>query len=281
MATAHVNGVRLFYEVSGAGDPPLVLVHGSWVSHHHWDLTVPLLSRSFRVVTYDRRGHSQSERPPGQGSVNQDVADLAALIEHLELGPAWVAGSSFGGSIALRLAAERPELLRGVLVHEPPLFALLVDDPELAPVLNEVAARVGAVVERIGAGDHAGAAEQFVETVALGPGMWAQVPDQDRQTFIANAPTFLDETGDPDQLTLDLDRLGTLTIPVLFTVGDRSPPTFAPVVAILARALPRAQVAALAGAGHIPHVSHPHTYAEAVATYITSITSKQVMQVAG
>jgi pimeloyl-ACP methyl ester carboxylesterase len=280
MATAYV-GVRLFYQVSGDGDPPLVLVHGSWVSQDHWDLVVPLLARSFRVVTYDRRGHSRSQRPPGQGSVHQDVADLAALIEHLDLGQVWVAGNSFGGSIALRLAAERPDLLGGVVAHEPPLFALLADDPELAPILDQVAARIGAVVQRIATGEHAGAAEQFVETVALGPGAWAQLPHQVRQTFITNAPTYADECRDPDQLTLDLDRLGAFAGPVLLTVGDQSPPTFAPVVAKLAQALRHAQVVRLAGAGHIPHVSHPGTYVQAVANHITSITSKQVMQAAG
>ncbi len=64
MAVANVNGVRLFYEVSGAGEVPLVLVHGSWGSHHNWDRVVPGLAESFRVLTYDRRGHSESERPP-------------------------------------------------------------------------------------------------------------------------------------------------------------------------------------------------------------------------
>ncbi|HEY7606174.1 MAG TPA: alpha/beta hydrolase [Actinomycetes bacterium] len=278
MASAYVNGIRLFYQVSGDGDPPLVLVHGSWVSQDHWALVTPLLARSFRVVTYDRRGHSRSERPPGQGSVHQDVADLAGLIEDLDLGQVWVAGNSFGGSIALRLAAERPDLLGGVVAHEPPLFALLAGDPELAPVLDQVAARIGAVVQRIATGDHAGAAEQFVETVALGPGAWAQLPDQVRQTFITNAPTYADECRDPDQLTLDLDRLGSFGGPVLLTMGDHSPPTFAPVVATLAQALPHAQVVTLASAGHIPHVSHPDIYVQAVATYITS---KQVIQAAG
>ena len=100
---------------------PLVLVHGSWDSHHDWDLVVPRLADSFRVLTYDRRGHSESERPTGQESVREDVADLAALIEHLGLAPAWVVGNSFGASIILRLAGERPELFRGLIGHEPPL----------------------------------------------------------------------------------------------------------------------------------------------------------------
>jgi pimeloyl-ACP methyl ester carboxylesterase len=68
MATAQVNGVRLFYEHQGPGAVPIVLVHGSWDSHHDWDLVVPRLTEAFRALTYDRRGHSQSERPTGQGS---------------------------------------------------------------------------------------------------------------------------------------------------------------------------------------------------------------------
>src|SRR5512145_308075 len=106
MATANVNGVRLFFEQRGGGGDAVVLVHGSWDSHVDWDLVLPRLADSFRVVVYDRRGHSRSERSTGQGSVREDVADLAALIEHLDLAPAWVVGNSFGTSITLRLAGE-------------------------------------------------------------------------------------------------------------------------------------------------------------------------------
>lgn len=268
MATANVNGVRLFYELSGTGEVPLVLVHGSWGSHHNWDLVVPRLAGSFRILTYDRRGHSESERPTEQGSVREDVADLAALIEHLGLAPAWVAGNSFGASITLRLAGERPDLLRGVIAHEPPLFSLLANDPSVAPMLEEVGKRVGAVVERIASGDHAGAAEQFVETVALGPGTWAQLPPDLQQTFIKNAPTFLDETRDPEVLAFDLARIKAVPRASLLTTGDQSPPTFAPVVAKLADVLPDAQVVTFPGAGHIPHVTHPDAYIEAIMAFI-------------
>ena len=102
MATAEVNGVRLFFDLNGTGAVPLVLVYGSWDSHHDWDLVVPRLADSFRILTYDRRAHSESERPTGQGSVREDVADLAALIDHLGLAPAWVVGNSFGCTEGLR-----------------------------------------------------------------------------------------------------------------------------------------------------------------------------------
>ena len=246
MTTTSASGVRLFYELGGHGDVPLVLVHGSWGSHHGWDAVAPGLRQTFRVLTYDRRGHSDSEHPSGQGSVGDDVTDLAALIEHLGLAPAWVAGNSFGASIALRLAG----------------------DPALASMIEEVGRRIGAVVERIGSGDHAGAAEQFVDTVALGPGAWAQLPAPIQQTFIENAPTFLDEARDPEQLTLDLGALKAFPRPVLLTKGEASPPMFAPVIAKLRAAVPLVDVVTFAGAGHIPHVTHADVYIEALTGFI-------------
>ena len=267
MVTANVNGTRISYEVSSAGEIPTVLVHGSWVSHHNWDHVVTGLSESFRVLTYDRRGHSQSERTAGQGSVREDVADLAALIEHLHLAPAWIAGNSFGASITLRLAGERPDLFRGLIVHEPPLFGLLMDDPVAATMLQEVGKKIGAVVERIASGDHAGAAEEFIDTVALGPGMWAQLPPDFQQTLIENAPTYLDEANDPEQLTFDVEWLKAFDRPALLTLGDQSPAPFVPVVEKLAGALPNAEVFTFAGAGHIPHFSHPDDYVESVTAF--------------
>jgi pimeloyl-ACP methyl ester carboxylesterase len=267
MATADVNGVRLFYGLYGTEDIPLVLVHGSWDSHQDWKLVVPGLAESIRVLTYDRRGHSQSERPAGQGSVHEDVADLAALIEHLGLGPAWVAGNSFGASIALRLAGERPDLLRGVIAHEPPLFSLLANDPTLAALLQEVRDRLSAVLDRIASADHAGAAEEFVET-ALGPGAWAQIPPQSQPILIENAPTFLDEASDPEQLAFDLERVITFSQPVLLTTGDQSPPMFAPVASKIADVLPRVETHTFTGAGHIPHVTHPDAYIQVTTEFI-------------
>ncbi len=165
-----VNVVRIACEIHGTGEIPIAMVHGSWFSRQNWDSVVPRLAESFRVITYDRRGHGESERPSGQGSVREDVADLAALIEHLGIAPAWVAGQSFGASITLRLAGERPDLLRGILGHEPPLFSLVAGDSTLAPMLEGFAQTSAKVAERIESGDHAGAAEQFVEE-ALGSGM--------------------------------------------------------------------------------------------------------------
>ena len=108
----------------------------------------------------------------------------------------------------------------------------------------------------------------FVETVALGAGAWAKLPPALQQTFINNAPTYLDEARDPETLAFDLAWIGSFTRPSLLTAGDQSPPTFAPVIGKLAAVLPNVTVATFPGASHIPHVTHADAYVEAVTTFI-------------
>src|SRR5688500_5329435 len=82
MPTININNIDLHYEVQGEG-PPVFLVHGSWADHTNWFMVAAGLADSFRVVTYDRRGHSRSERPTGPRTRRMDEDDLAALIEAL------------------------------------------------------------------------------------------------------------------------------------------------------------------------------------------------------
>lgn len=270
LAFGVVNGVRIAYTDTGGAEDPLVLVHGSWGSHHNWDAVVPGLARRFRVVAYDRRGHSDSDYPPGQGSFTDDVADLAALIAALNLAPAWVAGNSAGAVITLKLAAARPELLRGIVVHEPPLWSLLVEgSPEAARAAVETGLWAE-VVRLIEAGDHAGAAELFVDGVALGPGSWARMPEAMRQMMTRNAPTYLDESRDPTATTIDAGALAEFGGPTLITCGDQSPAIFAPVLTRLAELVPQAVRVTYAGAGHIPHVTHPEEYVSELVAFTRS-----------
>jgi pimeloyl-ACP methyl ester carboxylesterase len=272
MPSADINGVELYYELSGSGEP-LVLVHGSWGDHHNWDAVVPGLAESFRVVAYDRRGHSSSERPAGQGSVFEDADDLAELIDELGLAPAHIAGNSGGAAIVLRAATRRPEVFRSLIVHEPPLFPLLAGTQFEAP-LAEVQRRIDAVVGLLEGGDQEGAAQLFVDTIAFGPGAWDSrlTPDM-REVFISNAATWLDEVRDPDFLQTDLDALAGFDRPALLTSGTDSAPFFGPVVDIVAHALPRSERVTIDGANHVPHISVPERYVELVTTFAQTARS--------
>lgn len=269
MAYVEVNGARLFHEVTGDGEP-LVVVHGSWSDHASWMGVVPGLARSFRVVTYDRRGHSASEAPPGRGSRRQDEDDLAGLIEGLGLAPVHVAANSFGASTALGLSTRRPELFRSLAVHEPPLMSIVADDTELRPTMGTLQERIDRVLGELRGGDLNGGARRFVEEVAFGPGTWDQLPDPLRQTFIRNAPTFLDEQSDPEWAAIDLESFGRLDRPVLLTRGDMSPPWFPRIIESLAAALPSARTHVFAGAGHAPHVTHPAEYVSVLTDFLAT-----------
>jgi pimeloyl-ACP methyl ester carboxylesterase len=266
MPTIRVNGTSLYYEEQGAG-PSVIFVHGSWGDHGTWAAVVEPLASQFRAVTYDRRGHSRSERSSEQGSAEQDAADLIEQIERLDLAPVFVVGNSSGGLIALRGAATRPDLLRGLSIHEPPGLALLADEPQLRPMLEGNGERISGVRVLLEDGKDAEAAEQFVETVAFGPGMWEQLPPDRQATFVENAPTFLDELRDPDGLNIDLDALSGYAQPTQLTQGDQSPPLFALVLDRLQTVLPHAGRHTYVGAGHIPHITHPTEFAAIVADY--------------
>src|SRR3712207_4937050 len=111
MPITRLNTIDVFHATAGEGEP-LVLVHGGWSDHTTWGLVAPLLAERFRVIAYDRRGHSRSERPAGVARRRTHEDDLAAVIETLAGEPAHVVGNSYGGLIALSLAGRRPELFR-------------------------------------------------------------------------------------------------------------------------------------------------------------------------
>ncbi len=266
MPFADTNGVQLHYQRSGAGEP-LVLVHGSWVDGRIWDGVVSLLSGSFEVVTYDRRGHSRSSCPPGQGSVRDDVEDLAALIDLLGLAPVHVAGASLGGSIALRLAATHPELLRSVSAHEPPLFDLVRAEVPDLPELTELHARLADVAALLESGALEGAARLYFDQVAEAPGGWDGLDGERRAALLANALTYLDQCRDPDALGIRLDDLSAFAGPALLTHGNRRPPFFRRIVELVVAALPGARSEVIEGSAHDPQVTHPDDYARVIEAF--------------
>jgi pimeloyl-ACP methyl ester carboxylesterase len=268
-----VDGATLFCMEAGSGDP-LVLVHGGWIDHRSWQFVVPELAGFLHVVAYDRRGHSHSRRAgDGPRSVHED--DLAALITAFGLASAHVAGSSYGASIVLGLAARRPDLVRSVIAHEPPLLGNGVVDgnAELQPMLRAAQAQLQAVACQVRASDTRGGAARFIDEVTLGPGMWDQLPEQLRQTMVDNAPTFLATMDDPRWADLDLQALSRRPVPLLLTDGDHSPAFLRAIVTELARRVGVAgkiQRHTFAGAGHVPQLTHPEQYVETVRAFLAT-----------
>ena len=133
-----LNGLDVFYETRGAGDPVL-LIHGLGSSTEDWEPQVDALARDFTVVAYDVRGHGRTGKPGGTYSVAQFASDAAELIRALRLAPVHVVGLSMGGMIAFQLAADHPELVRSLVIVN--------SGPEM--VLRTFKERLGIVQRRL------------------------------------------------------------------------------------------------------------------------------------
>jgi pimeloyl-ACP methyl ester carboxylesterase len=250
-----INGVRLHVEPPAGDGDLLVLVHGGWSDHATWNALVPHLARSFRVVRYDRRGHTGSERGPGVRTRRQDEDDLAAIIDAHGAGPAHLLGTSYGAGVSLALAGRRPELVRSVVTHEPVLLDV-VPDPAARAFMEDVA-------RQIAEGDIAKGAKRFFEEGALGPGGWALVPAPVQNAAMANAHTYIDMLQSPDWAALDVAAVARFAGPLLVTYGDRSPDWLSRgAVAVAERIGCRRML--IPGAGHTPHHTHPAAFAAIV-----------------
>ncbi len=128
--------IEIHYEDHGDGQP-VVLIHGYPLSGRGWDKQVPaLLAAGHRVITYDRRGFGQSSQPTTGYDYDTFAADLAALVEHLDLREAVLVGHSMGtGEVTRYLAAYgSARVAKGVLVSPIPPFLLQTpDNPEGVP----------------------------------------------------------------------------------------------------------------------------------------------------
>jgi pimeloyl-ACP methyl ester carboxylesterase len=130
---------------------------------------------------------------------------------------------------------------------------------------------IAAVLAKIAAGEHEAAARQFVDEVALGPGIWEnEVPAEQKAMFVRNAPTFLDECNDPNGLAVDLEAISSFEHPALLTQGDQSPPFYSKVIDVLMEALPNAERRTIKGTGHVPQLTDPEGYAEIVEQFISA-----------
>ncbi|HJZ01224.1 MAG TPA: alpha/beta hydrolase, partial [Streptosporangiaceae bacterium] len=119
MSYADVNGISLYYEEHGSGQP-LILLHGGLGSGDMYAPILPLLAKGRRVITVDLQAHGRTadiDRPLRYETLGDDVA---GLIRHLGVAQADVMGYSFGAATALRTAIQHPDLVRRLVVTSIP-----------------------------------------------------------------------------------------------------------------------------------------------------------------
>jgi pimeloyl-ACP methyl ester carboxylesterase len=261
MAKLNCGTFELYYEDSGGAGEPVVLLHGSWGDHHQWDAVAGRLAPTYRVLSYDRRGHGASAAPGKPMALAEQVTDLSMLLSVIGRGPVHVVANGTGASISLALALQRPDQVRSLNLHEPPLFGLLAGEAESSELYQGVRALEDRTVRLLRAGDRAGAAQGFANGASSEPGGWAELPPEVQRSFAENGAATLKESEDPATQNLELSRFAAYRDPIVLTGGARSASVYASVREHLNAGFYGALQFSFPAAGHFPHVTHPEEFA--------------------
>jgi esterase len=243
MSYVRANGVRIYYEEHGSGEP-ILLIHGAGSDATFWGGALDELAQLGRVIAYDRRGCSRSEHPESYTATSpqEQAADAAGLLEALEATPAVVVGRSLGGMVALELARTYPHLVRGLVLLEAGPSGL---SPEADKAMDSLVAHVRAAASTHGVNS---AAETLFRAVLHDAG-WEALPSSARQRLTANSATLLAELAMPQPEIPDPELLRCMDVPVLVVGAIDSPRMFVQLNEALVHWLPNARLAHVGG-GH-------------------------------
>lgn len=211
------EGAELVFDCEGSG-PLLLTIAGGGGSATRYAPITSILKDEYQVVRYDRRGNSRSTGDTGQPlDMVQQARDAAAIINTLTAEGAYVFGNSAGANIALALVAECPDVVRGAVLHEPPIISLLPDAAEQFAFLDEV--------EGVYKRDGAPAAMRLFAQSIVG---FAPTVAQDAQRMGDSDATsnldhfFAREFRSISRFLPDIDRLKASNVPMVAAAGEQS-----------------------------------------------------------
>lgn len=267
-----VNGTQFTYVEAGQGDP-VVLVHGGLQDYRFWNSHLPVFAKSYRVIVYSRQNHfpnatSKDGLPDGAADVHGE--DLAAILTELGVKRAHIVAHSSGAHAALFFAANHPEMVRTLVINEPPAAALLTRAPGGADVLKQWAARFAPARAAFQKDDIDAGLRLFAEAVG-GPGTYDRRSESDHKMMSDNAlSAAADAITIRPRPVFTCDMAKRISAPTLVTNGERSPEFFHRIVDELERCLPQRARITIPGSSHTVPGEAPHAYDEAVLAFIAS-----------
>jgi o-succinylbenzoate---CoA ligase len=252
------GGDRVGWRVTGSGGLPVVLLPGTLSNAAQLDRLAAALADGAGATVHalDRRGSGTGRLGhPAPIDVAVHVADLAAYLDARGIDAAVVVGISFGGVLALELAARRPGRALAVVAWEPP-YGPLAD----APTRVALGAVADGVVRAHRDGGPAAAAESFLRGVA-GDAAWERLSPRSRAFLAREGDGAL---ADGTLVGLEPGGLGRITAPVTVLTGGGSDPFYAPIADALARRIAGARRGTLDGLAHPAPIVQPAVVAAAI-----------------
>ena len=243
----------IYYEVTGDGEP-LVLSHGAGGNHAIWFEQVAFFSRRYQVITWDQRSFGNSTDHAGRHDPASFAADLLALLDHLGIEKAHLAGQSMGGWTTARFALDHPDRVRSIILADT-TGGFATD-----------AAR--ADYERLTSGAARDEAAQWIadgriDQAPMRSFLYGQISslNGERPTDIGQSLFAADYT----------PRASELTSPVLVIFGSADPLFRAPTLRGIADLFSDAHVVQIPGAGHSPYFYQPAQWNRAVLEFLRDV----------
>jgi pimeloyl-ACP methyl ester carboxylesterase len=242
----------LYHEVRGSG-PAVLFIPGATGDAGHFTRTAERLADEFTVITYDRRGNSRSAATPDStaaAAMPAQADDAAALITACGIDKAVVVGTSGGAEVTLELLVRRPAVVKGAVIHEPPLLSLL---PHGGPNPLEPILTMAQTNPR-------GALEAFIRANSS-DAAWESIDSATRERMLGNAVNlFSREIGAFLSYNPDEAVLRSLQIPIVL-LHSRDGLEYAPHVQAWLEMQLRVKGGTISG-HHAPYFDMPELFAE-------------------
>jgi non-heme chloroperoxidase len=257
---------KLFYLERGHGQP-VILIHGTLNDFRIWQFQIESFAQRFHVVSYSRR-YAYPNQWPRDGEDNdltKNATDLAELIiQRLDLGPAHLIGHSYGALTALYMAYQHPELVRTLVLGEPPVMSLLENDHKYIKDLYAIRENVQDAIRR---GNMERAVRIFLDGVMRKEGFFYQ-SSHARAVLMDNVKSLGGELASVSQ-RLTLEDVRKVTVPTLLVKGELSPKFLHQIISILASSMPNSEELIIPGESHNLGLEKPQVFNTSVLEFLS------------
>jgi len=283
MPKVTINGTSIEYSEQGQGQP-LVLVHGSASDCRTWHRQQETFSKHFHTIAYSRRYHWPNEKIP-EGvdySMKQQVDDLEALLRSLDIAPAHLVGHSYGALLCLLLAIRAPDLIRSLVLAEPPVITLFVSNaPKPSEIIKLLITRprTAAAILKFGAKGVVPATKAFrkgelelgVRTfgnAVFGPGGYNRLAEPRKTQVRDNLTNVKAELLGSGHMPLKEDQVRNINLPTLLISAQQSVALFHRLTDRLEELMPHAHRVEIPEATHAMHEDNAPAYNAAVLEFL-------------
>jgi pimeloyl-ACP methyl ester carboxylesterase len=245
------DGVRIFYEAAGEG-PSVLLSHGYSATSRMWRGQVEALAPRYRIITWDMRGHGQSDSPddPALYSEAATVGDMAAILDALGIDTAVIGGLSLGGYMSLAFHLAHPGRVRALMLFDTgPGYR----NPAGREAWNRTAEARAVAFETRGLD-------------ALGSGAEVRIAQHRSAKGLALAARGMLAQFD----SRVIESLEGIRVPTLVLVGEKDEP-FLGATDYMAAKIPGAQKVVIPGAGHAANIDNPAAFNAAVEAFLAGL----------